>query len=281
MDNNSHGEQLLLHNITLAIPTCEDDMLRLDWVGYSLAALNALSVIVNVIHILILSRIASLKGSGYYHILLHIAASDIYFSLIIICKMVWNDPSYFSNSSRAEFLVYYVVMDTAVYGRYCIMTVASLERYYAMCRSLRYSVSNFTRRIHLWLPLVWFISFLMAAIRTSVSHKYICFNSLSGPLLLGGGTAASKLVGIFIPSLTTAILLTRVIVELFRMRNRSATQEEKQVKRATHYLISVIVLFYLHILPSTISFSAFASSVDDYGFSLGFYWSQFLPFTAC
>lgn len=272
MIENDGDSLIWRYNTSLAIPYCGHDTQKLNWAMYALVVLNAFSVVINVIHMLILSRITSLRGSGYYHILLHIAASDIYFSLVVICKMVWNDPSHFSNTSRMGFVVYFIYLDVAAYGRYGILTAASLERYYALCRSLHY-FSTFTNRIHIWLLMVWFVSVLVAALRGELSYDTLCFDNIFGPIALSRKSLAIKTAAVYIPSLTTAILLTRVNVELFRMRKKSSTVNEKQVKRSTYYLISISALFYLSVIPSGVFFLVYwsTSTSDKYKLSAGFY----------
>jgi hypothetical protein len=263
-------------NSSISIPECSSVLEKVNAAGYSIASFNIMSILVNVCHIVILSLMPSLRGSGYFHILLHLSIGDIFFALSMFCYMTFNEEDYFRNFSVTGYLVYCSAHTIILNVRYWIMTAASFDRYYALCHPMAYKTSSVIKLIFIWLPCIWAFVALMTALQTLLFHKGLCFSNFMGPWIeLEKGQQAILVVMSSLASVITGILLIRVIVELFRMKNRNITQEEQQVKRAVRYVISIVVLYYCCFIPPVISYLvAVQSQKMKLNSVLGFYFSQ-------
>lgn len=253
------------------IPMCEEDFQRIDSVAYTLAAVNTLSILYNMFHIYVLSTLSSLKRSAYYHILTHLTAADIHMASYTICQLIFNRTHFFSISTLHAIVIYDILFSTSYTNRYLIMTVACLERYYALCRPMEHKTSKLVNYIHIWLPACWIFSFLLIAVRDVVFVHDLCFDSLTGPAIRNGlGPGVFTSTASIVPSIITGLLVTRVLVELFCMRKREVAQTETQVKRATLYLSIIVIVFFVCLIPPSMSYLMLISGVENLS-SMGYY----------
>lgn len=246
------------------IPPCVETLERDDNLGFFLAGLNFISVLANLLHIVILSKMPSLRGSAYYLILVHLSLADIHYALNVITHMTWNRPSYFENVSFAAVLIYDVLLGTSTNNRFMLMLAASLERYIAICQPMKYSTSKYVSHLHIWLVVCWLLSYLLSCLKTGLSYRRLCFYSLRGPSLEQGMEAGLiSLVLKILPALISGVFLVRVMKELKRMGKNNPTQEMAQLRRATRYLITVFVIFYGCLISPIIAFSLFIAKVTS------------------
>jgi hypothetical protein len=218
--------------------------------GYGLMALNAFSIILNGFHIFVLSKMRSLKGSVYLHILVHLSAADMIYALRMIFQSVFADPSLFKSLTVGPVAFYWSFNAMCLWIRFWIMAAASFERYYALCRALTYESSRIISSIPIWLPIVWLVCYATAVVFMVSLELDLCFSRLVGPMFRRSDEFMVTMYTMQLaPGVFTAILLAQVLVELYRMRKRYLTNDEKQVKAATKYLIAIMALLYAGLLP--------------------------------
>lgn len=237
-------DQLNYHSSILSIPLCENQPVKISTAGYIMAALNVLSVIINIGHIRVLSKIPSLKGSAYYHILIHLTIGDMLSAMSGFCYMTFNLQKYFLNWSPLVLTAYSTVIGSLFFARIGILFVAACERYYALCHPFSYSMSRFVTHLHCWLPLVWVIWLAIDALAIGIFQIETCYMHVVGPIVTGPKKFLFKVSGLSAISLITLSLLLRVVVELIRMRKRSLSSEEKTMKRSVYFVVAIIVLYY-------------------------------------
>lgn len=155
---------------TPGIPLWSNSVKRSIAGSYSIATINLLAVVVNILHIVILSRMASLKGTSYYHILVHLSLADLLSTLTTFYWMLPIDLSYYSASPAALLAICVTANDIGPAGRYSLMGASSLERYYALCKPMTYSTSKYITMIRFRLPMVWAIVCVILAIATGITH---------------------------------------------------------------------------------------------------------------
>jgi hypothetical protein len=260
------------------IPKCSYPVVRVNALGYPLAAVNFLSAVANVFHMIILSRMPSLKGTNYYHILLHLSIGDLHTGVSVATFLIFNNVSYFKNATIPGLVLYDVLLRGWIPGKYWMMVAASVERYLALCKPMTYEVSTFATKLYIWLPLIWIGSLVYAIIITAVFHEHLCFSDLVGPILTGmSGVGTARQVELGISALIVGILLTRVFVEIVKMGKRSTSQQEKDVRKAALYLGGVIISFYFCLVPAYIGYVVFLLTKKST--PLSFYVLQ-LPFSS-
>ena len=169
---------------SLNIPFCPKKKEVLTLLAYGFSGLNAVSLLVNILHIIILSRIPTLKNTGYYHILVHISIADILFALTQISSFTLNEPSYFRNAPIALLVLYVSIKQVGRIGRFYIMTAASLERYLAVCHPMTYASSKYIVHLPKWLCLIWILTFITVLVRIGAGYQYLCFGNLTGPTII-------------------------------------------------------------------------------------------------
>lgn len=271
MENESN---LTIGATQLEIPWCPAKLGRMDSAAYALVTVNLLSIWINIFHLIVLSKIPALKGTAYYHILVHFSLADIFNAISVACRMALNKENLFQNFSFTSIAIYDVLMDTMQLGRHFIAAVSSLERYYALCKPFNYDSSHYTTKLHLWLPMSWILVFGLFALRDSALHDGICYSQMLGPTNLLGKGAIITLGFMIILGGVTAVLLLRVGVEMYRMRRRTASTKEMEVKNATVYLIVNIVTFYVCLLPQIANYVVVLFGIQSL---LNVYLCNYLP----
>lgn len=233
------------------IRICEEDG-RIDAVGYPLAAFNIFSILANILHMIILSNMTALKRSSYYHVLMHLSLTDIYYSLFATCGMTLNRMEYFQDVPIFLIMIYTILYKASHSSRYVILAVATAERYSALCRPLQHTSSKFIVYIHIWLPIFWLLNLTWASVGIGLFPEELCFTEFSGPTIgygpISGPIFVMAWVGSFI--IIIIVLQGRVLAELYHLRGANLTREKLAIKRSTKYLVAIIGTFFVCLIPT-------------------------------
>ena len=261
------------------MPECPGDFQRIDSVAYPLAVVNVLIMLVNIAHIRILSAMPSLRAkSAYYHVLLHISLSDISYALSDVLHLVLNRRAYFQDFGIVQILLYDVFFTLNHPLRHLLLTMASLDRCFALCLPMHHSTSKLITKMHIWLPLCWILCLIITAVRNGICYKDLCFEDLSGPSVrygVGSATIIISIQGLFM--LVTSILTVRVLVELYKMKKRSLPQDRALVVRSVQYVVIIVAVFYAFLLPSFVT-----SVLRGYGTqNLNVFWGYYIFVRLC
>ena len=210
--------------------------------GIGITTLNAISLLVNICHLLILARMAALKGRPYKWILVHICVADIGSALVLIMVYSCLEGFVYVAMLTAEFPFTGYLVHLPIYASNWIFLVAGIEQYYSICKPLAYESSTFVSKLSVILILMWVLSFCWLILHLII----VCFATSS----LEATTAAHAMLSIaaFIPLALAAVPLIFVVKELMKMRQKALAANQQQSLQAAAYLIIIYVIFMIFSL---------------------------------
>ena len=240
-------------NITMSANVSEE--CDRQWSGVFIEA-NLLSLIINFLHLLILRAMPNLRKRHYFWILLGINLADMFAALIYIISTSCMDKKILETTHGVIVCSLLIVgVESSTLSRYFQLTLASLDRYYALCRPFEYENSRILNNIGKVSFLAWAVNVSPSILKVAISSSYVVFGDF-GPFVTEhkyspyfAGVAA---LGALLPSIATAIFLVKSLKELRKMRKRSLTDEDKEVKNATKYIIITCILFYVGVFLVTL-----------------------------
>ena len=218
-------------------------------------SLNILSVMVNLIHIIVLVNMQSLKNRKCFWILLNLTLADtvgaIFIAISCSCAVY---ELLISAKNGIVFVLITIGQQSSLMCRYYQLTLACLDRYYAVCKPFDYNTSRLINNIGKLSALSWIIPTIIPIVKVSLTVDKACLGefstyeiSISTP---NGWFDIFTSCFIAVPSLVTAVLLIKVSRELKRMSARgNMTSEDREVKSATRYVIGTCVMFYCSVIP--------------------------------
>ena len=137
-----------------------------------------------------------------------------------------------------------------------MLTLAILDRYYAVCKPFQYATSKLVNNIGKLAAVVWTLNALLALAKAFMSPKFLCFVSVFHPVdaklyNFGKYIDIITLMAVVLPSIVSTILLIKLSKELKRMKQlRVRTGEDAETRSATRYIIGTCIMFYISIVPS-------------------------------
>ena len=209
-----------------------------DPMGVGIATVSSVSMAMNILHLVVISKMLSLKDRPYRWILIHIALADIVtaFTLIAVHSCLPIIP--LINKLTSGVRPGLVLVTWPQYANYWIFLLASIEQYYGICKPLTHSVSSFVRNLKWILALAWPLSFSYAVFIACMMHI-----DDSQSATFKKGFEIFDLIVRYAPLFLTAIPLTMMLKELNSMRLRHVTGDERQMRKASIYLITIYLIF--------------------------------------
>ena len=197
----------------------------------------------------------SLKNRKCFWILLNLTLADtvgaIFIAISCSCAVY---ELLISAKNGIVFVLITIGQQSSLMCRYYQLTLACLDRYYAVCKPFDYNTSRLINNIGKLSALSWIITTLIPVAKISLTAGEACLGefstyeiSISTP---NGWLDIITSCFIAIPSLVTAVLLIKVSRELKKMSARgNMTSEDREVKSATKYVIGTCIMFYCSVLP--------------------------------
>ena len=208
-----------------------------NW-GVSIATISAVTLVMNIFHLIIIIRMRKLKGRPYRLILVHITLADIGSSLFLLAFYSCL-PGYYRISRflyRFPFIRDVVLWPS--YTSHWIFLVAGIEQYYGICRPLLYETANFVQKLSPILVLTWMLTFCWSM--TNLAF-YVILRSF--PEYSANVHRSVNYTFQHVPLILAAVPLTLVLKELMRMRRMVVADSQKQSRRAAVFLIIIYSLF--------------------------------------
>ena len=210
---------------------------------------------INGLHMFVLKKMQRLRDQNYLWILLNLTLVDTAVAISLVISASFTRP-WLQKVDYGKILgaVVLVSAESSSLCRYFQLTLASLDRYYAVCRPFEYANSRLLNNIGKLSFLGWITNILPSLAQFLVAPNAICLGALSPFMREHKYTVYIFLWGalnMLLPSIATAILLTKATRELKRMQKRSSsiTDEDREVKNATKYVLLTCVLFYITVIP--------------------------------
>ena len=236
------------------IDRCHAD---LGW-KYLIISISILSVAINIFHIVVTSKLSSLKGSAYLFILRQISITDIYSSVLAFSLICPVHELYLGKDIRLA-AIFATIQGHAGQVRLAVLAAASYERFQSICTPLA-SASLYCcgepwgklQKTKCFTTLLWVVSFIVPFIKNYFFKENLCLWALFGPAIMG--QPKSGLVVLLYLIVLTAIIVIcngKALRELRLVDNRNrGICDSLSTKRATKYIIIINVAYYLCLIPA-------------------------------
>ena len=219
-----------------------------------IAVMNMISLLFNIFHLIVLSRLQSLKGTKYRYILYNISLADIVSIISVAYLYSCYDANLmiFITGKLGARIPLNVFLGLGNYTAYFVFMVASAEKYLAICKPYSYQSSIIVRRLPVWFAMAWLF------VLTALTLSFVAMSHSTAPWVRGWQwTVLTLIVMAAFPSTVSIVLLTSVCKELKRMKNQSATVTDNgEERKAAIYLIIVftmeMIVFLLNVACITI-----------------------------
>lgn len=206
--------------------------------GFSLI-INIASLLINILHLAVLSRLESLKGTKYRCILINISLADtVHVFSVAYMHMCFETSPLALKGGELNFRILITVVTTVGdHISYYVFLVASVEKYLAICKPYSYQSSIIVRR----LPAVFAVAWLFV----SIISTCVAIMNQSSPFWTRNWqfTVLQVMILAVAPNVVSATLLINVGKELNRMKNQSAfVADNGKEKKAAIYVIIVFAM---------------------------------------
>lgn len=222
--------------------------------GWEVAAItiNALGVLINIVHLVALSKIPNIKGTAYLKILKIMSVADVFASTSNGMRKFCPLRHQFYHHSQMITAISSTLFDSPAVWRYYVLVIATIDRHTAICRPYMYNTSLVTRYTTACMiaPLAFVIPSL--AVRDIIFFDSVCVHNIAGPSSFLSGEGPSLVTSgiLTIPFLITMGLSSLIMHELFRMRQRSLSDQQRSITNAAKYILRLNVLFIICLFPA-------------------------------
>ena len=228
-----------------------------DW-GVGITTVNAISLVMNAFHLIIISRMPSLKGHPYKYILIHITLADMCSAAMLIWVYSCLEAFFRVVMVTNKFPIVLNMVSWPINTSHWIFLVAGIEQYYSICMPLVYKSSRFVDKLPVIMILTWVISFCWTIIYVVVGMIVDPSTAVNPSWIRHIYTTVN-----YLPLILAAIPLTMVVKELTKMRKKTLAANQRQSLRASVYLIIIYMIFtvfglfdlvttYIHIVDPTL-----------------------------
>ena len=224
--------------------------------SYIIDTLNVTSFVLNIIHVIILRRLPSLKGKPYLSVLVSMSCVDIWYNISTISVNNCELRSYINTRAWLPALwnlIICVFIEVAITLRYIVQCISSVERYLAVVKPYIYVSSSFVAHIGKVIICITFVISTMIIGKDIIQlNNNMCIHPVVGPLTIMDTTS-----GIFscalvtLPSIPILVLLPLTWKEIKRLHH-VAPEQVASTKFAAKYVMIINVAFISLMAPTLI-----------------------------
>ena len=225
----------------------------LGW-EFMVVFVNCVGILVNIMHLVILARLDSLRGTRYLIVLQQIAVADIFCSIGNAVRLMC--PVHVSSRHLAAGIFVSSMSDALAGWRYYIVGFACIERYMAVCKPFFYNGHFVVTNIG---KLMW-ISFVFC-LGNSFARDMIFQDELCLDTALGASNTYEHLPAAMYtiavgaaPLIVSAVLSVFILIELQKMRKRNLSDKQKEVNNAAVYILITNFVLVACLLPFLLDF---------------------------
>ena len=243
------------------VPVCKgyDDLCTATWYEAIIFLVNIVSIIINILHIVILRRIATRSSGGthnspsaYHKLIVLVSVVDILCAAVNMIKVSCRLHHLLSQAPQWISVAVLIAEDAVLMYRYPLLIIACAERYVALCYAMRPAAKIFRRYLNLWLLIGFIIMTALYITRALTSH--ICVHPVVGVMGKSQASLIIFLLSILIPLAMATVLIALSIAEMRKMQKKTVTSEDEQfIRNSTIYIIIISVAFYLCFIPAIVS----------------------------
>ena len=224
-----------------------------EW-GVVLSLTYGAGLVLNVLHLVVLLTLPSLKKTANQTVLVHITLSDI--AIAVTRTLYFSCSPYFYYLVNKSTLVPHVIgtsiLDWTNFIGYFVFFFGSIEKFYAFCRPLKYQSTAVVKHLPICFGLTWIVLLLVTVIEVYIRATLL--HSASSKTLW---KVCFIVILPFPPSVLSAALLMRVYREIRSMKvHDTVTAQAKQTKVAARYFMVIFVLFIIVWVLNIIFLSA-------------------------
>lgn len=236
----------------LAVCEKNDNICNLVLWDVLLVTTNCISLILNVFHVSILTRMKALRSTKYLSILQHISIADALCAATFIIKFLC--PIRHASFYNRPLSAFISILDFVFYTRYFLLMAASLERVTALWQPLHYEKYFCIRKLNIMLIVQWMVCFCIVVFRDLAYYEHICMSMTFGPSNVNVMPASIiSLCVTFFPSCVIAVCLILIAIELRKMKQQYPATDLATVTTATKFVSIISIIFLLCLLPIILS----------------------------
>lgn len=215
-------------------------------VKYVLLTVNIVGILLNCLHMVIISALPALKGTPYLRTLQNITIIDILTAGSYIVRLSPLRVEMFDKLWKAG--LHNILLETPIAMRYNIHAVACIERYFAVCHPLRYVDIPYIRHFNIAILLTWIYTITFSITKGVIFIDNFCWMSLNQIIMSGQIPAIIMMAASIPPFLLTFLALIKVSLELRNMKkrcNNPMSDREKILLYASRYIQLITVVYII------------------------------------
>lgn len=235
----------------LALCRADDSMFNPPGWEVIFLMLNITSIIINSLHLVIISQIRSLTGTAYLRLLQFLAAADIFEGFMSSIRV----SNVFRNVLRINrpLSACVTTLGSVLTLRYHFMMSAIVERAIAVCRPLQHRNHLFIRKLPVWLTCQTFFIISTSALMDVLYYKDICINTYYGPNDMNKPCPQGVMFSLrIIPSVVIIIGITKILYELQKTSGLSITNRQRERVAATKTIMILCVMIMFCLIPALV-----------------------------
>ena len=191
-------------------------------------SINVIAIIINIIHIIILKTIPGLSKRNQFPILVSITLADILVAITLALNtscLIHDIQLSANNIVGSAFLL--IGKESATQSRYLLLLLASLDRFYAVCKPFKYGTSTVVNNLGKASLVMFIVSVVIPVVKLLAMPESLCLSNETGPVVFNDSTKNKALLSaisfslMLLPAVATAILLGNVGWELKKMKKTS------------------------------------------------------------
>lgn len=219
--------------------------------GVPIASVNGMSLVINILHLVVITSMRSLKNCPLKLIFIHMSLAQIGCALGITAAYSCLPSLSIIRKLTSGFAIVAIVIEWPLFTARWIFVIASIERYYRVCKPHSYGRSMFVRRLQPVLAMAWILSFTWM-IAGKGALALIRNKSLSSLKILRVG----RIICQYLPMLIAGAMFSIVLRKLTRLPWRKASNHQNETGRFSVYFIMVYFIFNIitlfDVVPSLI-----------------------------